>query len=250
MAQALDIITGALQLLSVYDPGEALTDADAELGLVVLNDMLDSWSNENLSCYTILTQSTVLTPGQQTYSIGPGGQVNSTRPIRLITGPGAAYIIDLNGNRYGIEVVPENKWNIYGNTSSIVQSNFPDTLWYDPQFPLGYLNFLPWPNAAYTAYWTSYLQLTDFAALNTSVSLPPGYLMALKYNLAVYIKPYFADGNLMPEIALAAQSSKANVKRANMRPLVALYDGAIVSRAGLSYNVYTDRSGSSTVGGG
>lgn len=250
MATANDLILGAYQMLSVYDAGEPMTGADAQLGLTVLNDMMDMWSNESLTTYAIVEQSAPLIPGKQRYTIGPGGDFNMTRPIRLITGPGAAYIVDFNGNKYGIEVVPRDKWNMYGNTSNIVTSDFPDTLFYDNQYPLGIMNFTPWPTIGYTAYWDSYLQLTDFAALNTAVSLPPGYVMAIKYNLACFLHPYFLDEKLPDTIVLAASAAKAAIKRSNMRPMVALYDGAIVSRAGLSYNVYTDRSGSSTSGAG
>ena len=250
MTSALDCITDAFQLLGVYDPGEPLTAADAARGLSTLNDMMDSWSNESLTCYTILEQSAVLVPGQQRYSIGPGGQFNMTRPLRLITGPGAAYVQDVNGNKYGVEVVAKNVWNTYGNTSNIVTSNFPDTLWYDPQFPLGFMNFNPWPSAAYTAFWTSYLQLSEFPNLATNLVLPPGYGLAIKTNLACFLKPYFVDGKLSDDIILQASVTKANVKRTNMRPLVALFDGAIVSRAGVGYNIYTDRAGSSTSGAG
>lgn len=250
MTTANDLIVGAYQMLSVYDPGEPMTAADAALGLSVLNDMLDSWSNESLTCFTILEQSATLIPGQQRYTIGPGGNFNMTRPLRLITGPGAAYIMDPNGNKYGIEVVSRAKFNTYGNTSSIVTSNFPDTLFYDPQFPLGVMYFDPWPSQPYTAFWDSYLQLTDFSSLSQAVSLPPGYVMAIKYNLACFLHPYFLDEKLPDTVAVAASVAKANIKRTNMRPMVANFDSAIVSRAGLSYNVYTDRSGSSTSGAG
>jgi hypothetical protein len=250
VTKALDLITDALQLLSVYDPNEPLADSDAQRGLTTLNDMMDSWSNESLTCYAIVEQSTVLVPGQQSYTIGPGGQINTTRPIRLIEGPGAAYVQDSNGNNYGIEVVPRNKWNMYGNRSSIVTSNFPDTLFYDPQYPLGVLNFMPYPSAPYTAFWDSYLQLSDFANLDTQMTLPPGYALAIKTNLACYLKPYYLSSDLPADLIAQASASKANIKRSNMRPLVALFDGAIVSRAGISFNIYTDRSGSSTSGAG
>jgi hypothetical protein len=246
MTVALDIITDALQMLGVYDPGQPISDADAQTALTVLVDMQDSWSNEGLTCYTILEQSAVLVPGKQSYTIGPGGDFNMTRPIRLIEGPGSAYIQDANGNNYGMEVVPRNKWNMYGNRSALVTSNFPDVLFYDPKFPLGVINVMPYPNLPYTMFWDSYLQLVDAAALNSAIALPPGYIDALKSNLACYLKPYFADAQLDPLIIARAARSLGNIKRSNMRPLVALYESAIVSRAGLSFNIYTDRQGSST----
>jgi hypothetical protein len=244
MTTALDLITDALQRLSVYDPGQPVSAADAATGLTVLNDMMDLWSNETLSCFATLEQSGNLVPGQTAYTIGPGGNFNTTRPLRILTGPGSAYVQDANGNNYGMDVVERAAWNGYGNRSPQITSDFPDTMFYDPQFPLGIINVLPAPILPYTMFWDSYLQLSEFPTLATSVSLPPGYNMAIKTNLALYLKPYFIDGQVDPLLISAASESKGTIKRMNMRPNVAVFEPEIVSRAAVQYNPYTDRSGS------
>ena len=247
MTDALDVITGAFQLLGLYDPGEPLTAADSSLGLTVANDMLDSWSNESLACYAILEQSFPLVPGQQSYTIGPGGQVNATRPLRIIGSPGSCYVQDGNGNNSGLNLVTRAQWNMIGNRDpSVVTSNFPDTLFYDPQYPLGVLNFNPTPSSSYTAFIDSYLQLVDLAVLTSTVSLPPGYVKALKSNLALELKAYYLDGKVDDVLIALAQTSKAAIKRTNTRPNVATYDGAIIARTGVNYNIQTDRTGSTT----
>lgn len=245
MATAQDVITDALQMLGVYDPNMPLSDADAQLGLSVLNDMMDSWSNESLACYAVLEQSGVLVPGQQSYTIGPGGHFDMTRPLRILDGPVSAYVQDGNGNNYPMEVVTRDKWNLFGNRSDVVTSDFPDVMFYDPQFPLGIINVMPFPTIGYTMFWDSYLQLSEFANLTSAIDLPPGYKLAMGTNLAVALKPYFADGNLDPIVAARAMESKGNIKRTNIRPSIAIYDSEIVSRAQVSYNPYTDRTGSS-----
>lgn len=242
MTTALDIITDALVKIRVYSEGESIADVDAERCLTVANDMLDSWSNESLTCFAILEQSTTLQVGISAYTIGVGGMLNMTRPLRLIGGPGMAYILDPSGNKYPVNVVPQDQWNLIGNIAQ-VNSNVPDTLFYDPQFPLGILNFFPTPNIGWQAFWDSYLQLTDLAVLSSSVSLPPGYVKALKDCLAVEIWPYFKDGEVSPSIAQFAAQSKGNIKRTNIRENVALYDPEIVSRAQGSYNIFSDRNG-------
>src|SRR5690349_2150704 len=146
--QALDIISFALKRMGVYAPGETIADSDAEDCLVILNDMLDSWSNESLACFTILEQSVALVAGKASYTIGSGGDVSGTRPLRLIKTAGSAYIQDTTGQNYPVEVVERDLWNLIGNRSGIVTSQVPDTLFYDPQFPLGLLNFWPTPNLA------------------------------------------------------------------------------------------------------
>lgn len=240
MATALDVITDALQMLGVYDPNETLTDADAQTGLSVLNDMLDSWSNESLTTFAWLTNSFPLVANQQSYTVGPGGNFNTTRPLQILTGPGTCFIRDTNSNDYPVDVVAQDVWNLIGlkdNTSDI-----PDTLFYDPQFPLGIINMFPVPIITYTLFFSSQLQLADLPLITTPISLPPGYKLALGTNLAVALKPYFADGNLDPIIIERAAKSLGNIKRTNMREIVAVYDSEIVSRTSPTYNIYRDRS--------
>lgn len=243
MATFKDVALDAYQKIGYYAPGETMSDADAELALRVANVMLDSWSNESLTCFAILTQSVALQPTIGAYTIGPGGVVNGTRPLRLIMGPGAAYTMDTNGNRYGIEVVPEDKWNLV-TSNTRVNANVPIYLWYDPEYPVGTLNFWPVPNINWTAYWTSYLQLTDFASLQGALSFPPGYQKAIQDCLAVEIWPYCFKGEIPPLVVELASKSKGNIKRTNIREVVAVYDAELVSRSNSTYNIYTDSTGS------
>jgi len=240
VATARDIIQDSLERLGVYAPGETMGDADAERGLTVLNDMLDSWSNESLTTFEILEQTGALQVGVSSYTIGAGGVFNTTRPIRILDGPGAAYIVDSSQNRYPLNVVPKAYWNQIGLLT--VTSNIPDTLYYDNAYPLGIINIFPVPLISYSIYFDSYLQLVDFANLSTAVSLPPGYIKAMKDVLAVELWPYFKPDGSDPSAVLieAASKSKANVKRANLRENVAQYDQEIVSRATPTYNIYRD----------
>lgn len=238
MATALDLIQDALEKLGEYAPGEPITAADAARGLTVMNDMLDSWSNESLTCFAILEQSVVFTPGVFQYTIGPGGMVNGTRPISLISSPGSCYILDENGNQYGVDVITQSMWNSRGSRNT--NSNFPDVVFYDPQFPLGILNFDPIPNIGYTAYFDSYLQISEFAVLTTPLRLPPGYKLAVTSNLAVSLKPYFKSAQIDPLIMKEAMDSKAAIKRANIRQNIVRYDPEIMARAPGTYNIYTD----------
>jgi hypothetical protein len=242
MTTARDLCQGAAEALQIYAPGEQLLDADASRLFLLLNQMIDSWSNESLTCYAILEQSVALQVGQLSYTIGPGGQINATRPIRIIDGPGAAYLLDVNGNRYPIDVVPRDQWNQIWNISSTVTSTLPDTLFYDPQFPLGIINIYPQyaGGLGVTAFWDSYLQLSDFASLTGAVSLPPGYERMIQTNLAIEAAPYFPTAVVSPALAKAASESKANVKRSNIRENVAQFEKVLTSRAGAVYNPYSD----------
>lgn len=240
MATAQDLIQDAFEKINVYAPGETINAADSSRGLSVLNDMLDSWSNESLSCYAITEQTLTYVPGQFAYTIGTSGGANVplTRPIRLIANAGSAYTLDSNQNQYPMDVITREQWNQRGSRNT--NSNFPDVLFYDPQFPLGILNFDPIPNIGYTAFWDSYLQLSDFAGLTTAVSLPPGYRLAIVDNLGIALSIYYADGKVPPPLVASARESKANVKRSNSRFNVSGVDPELQARAPGIYNIQND----------
>lgn len=243
MATAQDIIQTSYQELGVYAPGEVLTAADASLGLFMLNGMLDSWSTESLTCYAMKTYACNLVINQQQYTVGTGGDVNDTRPVRLNDAPGTAYLVDASQNRYPVTVINQAQWNQIGllNTSSQI----PSMIFYDPQYPLGILNVFPLPAITYTLYFDAQLQLSEFANLESAVSLPPGYQDALIHNLSIRLKPFFTNATLSPEIIQLAMTTKGNVKRSNIRPQYTQFDTAIVSRGTPTYNIFRDaRNGS------
>ena len=236
------MIQDAFEQIQVYAPGETLLDADAARGFSVLNAMLDSWSNESLMCYTILEQSGTLTPGVSAYTIGAGGTFNITRPLRIIEGPGAAYMLDQNNEKYDLEVLDRARWNMIGQINN-VDTNIPTQLFYDPQYPLGVLNFYPIPNIGITAYWDSYLQLSEFSSLSSNLFLPPGYQMAIQDNLALLLAKYYPTAVVTPDLRLSARESKGAIKRTNARPIKATFDPEIVSKGQGTYNIYNDKGG-------
>lgn len=238
-----DIAQDAVEKIGVYAAGETINANDGARILGVANNMLDSWSIENLTCFAILEQSTVLTAGKITYTIGTSGgaDLNMQRPTKLISGPGAAYVVDSTNNRYPVDVIPQDEWNRIWNLVN-TNSTWPTTLFYDPQFPLGKLNVYPSPNqGGNTLYWDSYLPLTAFASLGASFSMPPGYQLAIVDCLAERIWRYFKPSSLPipPDIVRDATRSKGNIKRINTRENLMVLDPALSSR-GKAYNVYSD----------
>lgn len=239
---ARDIIQDSLELLGVYGPGDTISDADAERALSTLNDMMDLFSNESLACFDWLTQTFTLIPNQGAYTIGPAAlspDIVGQRPLRISDAAGAAYLLDTNLNRYLIDVVDNQTWNI--QTTAVANSDLPDHLWYDPQFPLGIINIWPTPTIGYTCSFMSYLQLGDFTNLLSPFSLPPGYKRMITTNLCLSLKPYFLSSALDPLIMAEAMTSKGIVKRNNMRTQIAVFDPELVSRGNSTYNIYSDR---------
>ncbi len=92
MTTALDIITDALQKTGIYAPSETINDADANIALIALNKLIDSWREEFLYLYE-LTQTVIQAQnGKQVYTIGAptGADIVQPRPQKINGGPGAA----------------------------------------------------------------------------------------------------------------------------------------------------------------
>lgn len=235
------LIQSALERIGAYAPGQSMNAADSARGLDQLNKLLDSLSNESLNCFAISEVSFIMTPGKTSYTIGTTGtpDISSVRPLRLREGDGSAYAQDSNGNNYPMTVVPQSRWNVIGNRTSLTQSNIPSILFYDPQFPLGVINIWPSPTIGYRVYFDSLLQLADMSVLTQVFSLPPGYELMLETNLSEQLWPFFKNTPVSPDIRRSAMISKRNVKRTNQRNDQMGIDSMLVSNIG-GYNVYTD----------
>jgi hypothetical protein len=67
---ALDLITGALLNINSYSPGETLAPQDAQTGLNVLNDLIDSLSTDQCFVFTQVETLFNWVAGQYQYSVG------------------------------------------------------------------------------------------------------------------------------------------------------------------------------------
>lgn len=235
---AQDVIQDVFVRCKVYAPGVTVIDADNQWAFTRMTDMLDEWSNASLICFANLEQSFTLQNEKNQYTIGPGGDINQVRPLTILTGMGAAYLMDTNANRYPVNVVEQDQWNSLGLLT--ITSQIPDTLFYDPQFPLGIINIFPTPSMQYQMFFDSRLQLADLTDLTTEFSLPPGYMSAIKSNLTIRLWNDYKQGDPPAFRMMEAAESLAAVKRTNIRQSPAVYDSAIVSRSGGSYNIFSD----------
>jgi hypothetical protein len=242
MTTASQIITRAAKTLRYLGRDEVLTAQDANDGLIAFNAMLDSWSNENLFSYVVLERSFVLSVAVNSYTIGSGGVINTTRPLDITQ----AFVRDAGGNDFLMNIKTRDWWNQLGNRSATITSQIPTDLFYDPQYPLGVINIFPTPLIGYTVFYSSMQQQVDPSALTTSISMPEGYERAYVLNLALDLQtagfPCLLDEKDYAKLTENARESKAAVKRTNIKDVIANYDAAIVSKSYATYNIFRDSS--------
>jgi hypothetical protein len=238
MTTASDIITRAARALGYLGRTETLSAGDATDGLNTFNALLDSWSNEKLMSYVTLQRSFPLVVGTQSYTIGSGGDINVARPLDITQ----AFLRDAQNNDYPIVIVNQETWNNIGEKQ--ITSQLPDTLFYSSGYPLGTIYIFPVPLIGYTIFYDSVTNQVTFSDLTTSLSMPPGYERAFIMNLALELVsagfPILLDDKTYMRLMDNASEAKANVKRTNIKEVLAEYDPAIISQSQATYNIYSD----------
>jgi hypothetical protein len=188
MTTARSLVRGALMDLQVASAEEPLTASQCEDGLDLLNALLDSFSLERLWIYHTPATPIVWPAGMPTQSWGPGGDIPSARPIKLA--PQATYQDVTAGYDYALEVLERQEQYAQLQWKGM-QSPLPRALYYEPQMPLGVLSLWPVPSVGYQITVYPWQVLGSFTALDDELALPPGYVRALRTNLALEACPSY-----------------------------------------------------------
>jgi hypothetical protein len=198
----LDLITNTYILSGVKGEGETLSPAQAQAGLYTLSEMIDAWSADNLSVYTINILMIPVQGAKSEYTVGPSGDFNvPVRPPQIE----AAWFRQLTATPYvdvPIYLVSELDW---GNiTSKGITGNLSQYGYYDQQFPLSTLHLWPIPNSAAGNIIIHAGQMLNSSFLLTdTVNLPPAYRGAIRFNLARLIA---AENGIEPSATVVQQS--------------------------------------------
>jgi len=227
---ALDIIKGALRVLQVANPDVTISSEEANDALDGLNLMIDGWSNESLMLYHVTKEFFTLTPNQQSYTIGIGGNFNTNRPIAIEYAS-----LTYSGNSEApVSIVAYDDWAAI-QLKTIAA--YPNTLYLDDTYPLASIYLYPIPNSAQTLTLYSRKALTQFPNLTSTFSLPPGYARAMKFQLALELAPEYQVSAGNDVIAIAA-SAKQGLKRTNKRLLTKEIDVGLINSNQTKFNIY------------
>lgn len=207
--KARDVVVRALQLIGVLDATEVGDAADMQASLSTLNDMLDTWSTERLSILASVLETFPLTPGDGIYTIGPGGDFDTTRPVDILE---QSYTT-INGTDFPLAIITEAQYN--GIAVKATQGT-PTVLFYRPGVTVGTITLwrVPPTGIDSTISVASWKPFTEFADLDTDYAFAPGYKRAMQYNLASELCTVFARPP-DPKIEQVARTSRRALKRIN-----------------------------------
>lgn len=221
---ALQIIEDALGLTNAVGVDQTLVADEISDSLRRLNDLIENWSTQSLAVYGQANQTFNTIANQGTYTIGTGGDWNTTRPVRI----DSAYTVYQTVSFPVVEITQE-EYNAIPYKA--LTQEFPTQYLYVNDYPLGLITLFPIPSAITPVTFSIARVLTQVSAAAAAISFPPGYADAFISNLAIKLGPLF--GKRMadyPDLVLAARTSLADIKRANNRPRALQADPALTAR--------------------
>jgi hypothetical protein len=208
-----NLINLALQDINAIASGQTPSVIESQDAFDTLNQIVASWSNEQLIVFNQVHGTFSVTAATAAYTMGPGATwATSARPMAIL---GA---VAFSGNfQQGLEILPMKDLRPRMKNGTGVTSALPDLLGYDNATPQVNVRLYPTPdvNGSIEAdYWTA---LTAFAALTDAIALPQGFELALRSALAVARHPSYRYrvGELSAALVTNADRAKAAIMALN-----------------------------------
>lgn len=209
MATVNDLITGSLRLIEEIGAGQTISAEDSADGLSALIAMIDSWSIQGGAIYTETIEQFALT-GATSYTMGSGGNFNTTRPTKV-----RAVNYYLSGADTFEERLDVLSMEEYAYQRDKTVNGYAKRVYYSSDYPLAKLYFHPIPTTGFCKIFSE-KPLTNYTATTDNIVLPPGYERALRYNLAVELAPEYGKQASQTIMMIAAESKNA-VENKNMQ---------------------------------
>lgn len=233
-----DIIALALRDANVVGEGQTASASQTRDAFVKLNWMLAQWRRRRWLIYHTIDVSVACT-GQQSYTIGPGGDVPLTyRPAKLQAAFLRQYVNTSSPIDFPLMVLESRK--DYNRIAMKTLNTFTKYVFYDPAYPVGVLWPYPVPSLPnYELHFSVMEEIGEFTSVAENMSLPGEYVEAVQTNLALRL--CVQNGSpVSPDLRQLAKDSLDTVKQINV----------VISRLTMpiglpgkqaSYNVYSDQ---------
>ncbi len=213
MGTVLDLLKQSTMLVGLRASGEEL---DAELAqdcLTVLNQLIDSWALEALLVYTLNRHVMPLVASQQTYTIGPGGNLDIPRPVRI---DDVNWRDESQAPALELSLTQLTRQAYHGLWTRELTSSRPTSFYYEPSSPLGTLFLHPSPTLAKKVVvwvWKPWVS-TDVDQLTDELAFPPGYQRFVVHALAVDLGQQ-PGARLSPQTIRIAADTRALIEDIN-----------------------------------
>lgn len=221
------LITKSFRDIGALKMNEGPTASEVADAILDLNILLDSLSIDSLMVLGSIMEDFPLVAGQQTYTIGVGGDFNTSKPSRIDN----AFIQDALNNRYPVAITDKTIYDTYED--ALISSARPDELVYDPgptqqTVQMGVIYMYPIPDASgpYTLYIGEQKPLIEFTNSIDIVTFQPAYFMFLRYALDELLWPQYRDDGkpFPPKLAGLKSQAEGRITAMNTRPSTAIVE--------------------------
>lgn len=176
----LSIIQDAYFDAGLIGVGQLVNGEQIVMGMRKLTDLINLWQTQGLKLWLNVDTSITLVAGTSTYTLGPSGTVDMTKPLRVVE----AYYRDANGIRRPLTPLA---WADYVRLSTVNQSGSVNSYFVDKQATQLSVLFWPAPDATAalgTAHLVLQVQVTNFINLTETMNFPLEWRIALRWGLA------------------------------------------------------------------
>ena len=193
------IIKAALRRIGVVASGQEPSPAEYKDGLEDLNMLISSLSAKGIIIPSRVKETFPLVVGTAEYSIGDGGDFDTTRPDRILD----IFLRDSSGQDYYMDMFALKEYNaVWSKTSG----GRPERMAFLPSYPLARVFFDRTPQAAYTLHLDSDKPLTELISKTTIMVLPEPFKRMFVLRLAIDSAQGFGE---TPSPSLVAEAVDA-----------------------------------------
>lgn len=209
-----DLITFALKAANVNGIGQTPNSDDLSDMMVVLSGIIADWQRKRWLVWDE-TDVAVTSTGATSYTVGPAGDFAMPRPDRINSAfvrlqAGGANQLDV-----GMEITASRE--DYNKIALKKLSTFPSAVFYDSAWPVGNAYFWPIPTSGmFELHLTVKSALQALANLTDVINLPPEYMKALRYGLAVEASILYGQ-EMKPALVGSYRVALETIRTANLQ---------------------------------
>lgn len=243
---ANDVIGAAFADIGVHSPGESVPPAEANQALARLNRMIAGLGLSPAMMPFIAREVFEVTSEESTYTIGPGGDFDTVKPLSLV---GAGLLQPTQGATTGRNEIPRAvlTTDAYEAISlKDMQSAMFTDVYYQRTYAGGFglIKLWPVPNTtdnALVLYRGDLIQ--GFTNLTTANDYPEGLFEVLEYNLARRLATVYGGANWTQELSTLARTSLSEFKTSNFRLVDLAVDPAMTHNQRGGYIIQSGTGG-------
>lgn len=245
---ASTILSAAFKDLGVLGVGETMSANMAQDGLYWLNSYVDQLATQPAAMPFIARQQFDVVANQSTYTMGPGGDFDTTRPTGL-TGAGLLLM------QSGAPPVEIPRGLLTDDAYQAIQlKTLTSQLWTDvyfnPTYGGGLASIFLWPTPTTSTNKCILYRLDvlgGFADLTTAYDFPYGYQSLYEYGVAELLgTPYAVPDAILARVMTFAAKALRLVKRTNNRINDLPADPSLTVFPAGGYNIQTGQGSGGT----